>query len=157
MPPSLTGTSKRTLARIQRLCCLGVNSEVLVPELIQELTNAIPSGGGWFFWVAPGEGFVNSYATFPLSIMERYFRDFYRTHCETEVLGDVTAWPATSGVSTKHVIPRKALLRSEYYNELWRAAGVHEFISLTVQEGSHERVGFTFIARLGSRTSNTKT
>ena len=37
MSQSPAGTSKRALARIQRLCCLGVGSEMLVPDLMREV------------------------------------------------------------------------------------------------------------------------
>ena len=48
MPRSYTRTCKQTLARIQRLCCLGIGSEMLMPDLVREVTELIPSQGGMF-------------------------------------------------------------------------------------------------------------
>jgi DNA-binding CsgD family transcriptional regulator len=135
------GISKRPLARIQRLCCFGVGSEMLMPDLIRDLTGAISSSGGWFHWMAPGLGIVNSYATFPSSLTELYFRDFYQTRYETEAVGDVTNWPASSGLEATHRKPfvDKALLRTDYYNCLWRPAGIHEYVVATIRDAGHER------------------
>jgi hypothetical protein len=138
---SEAGNSKRPLARIQRLCCFGVGSEMLVPDLIRDLTDAIPSSGGWFHWFAPGLGIVNSYTTFPSSLMELYCQHFYRTRHEMEAVGDVTNWPASRSLKATHVKPfiDKAFLRTDYYNCLWRPAGIHEFVVATIQDAGHER------------------
>jgi hypothetical protein len=42
-------TCKQTLARIQRLCCLGIGGEMLMPDLMREVIALIPSGGSYFF------------------------------------------------------------------------------------------------------------
>jgi DNA-binding CsgD family transcriptional regulator len=51
MPRSHAETSKRAVARIQRLCCLGVDCEMLMPDLMEEITAFVPARGGAFDWL----------------------------------------------------------------------------------------------------------
>jgi hypothetical protein len=43
----------RSLSRIQRLCCLGLGGQLLMPELMREVRRLIPSDGNMFFWARP--------------------------------------------------------------------------------------------------------
>ena len=51
MPRSHAENSKRAAARIQRLCCLGVGCEMLMPDLMEEITTFVPARGGGFEWL----------------------------------------------------------------------------------------------------------
>jgi hypothetical protein len=42
--------AKRAVARIQRLCCLGVGAEALAPLLLREVEDLVPSRNGMFLW-----------------------------------------------------------------------------------------------------------
>ena len=50
MPRSHARTCKQTLARIQRLCCLGIGGEMLMPDLMREVMWLVPSRHGQFCW-----------------------------------------------------------------------------------------------------------
>jgi DNA-binding CsgD family transcriptional regulator len=123
---SPAGTSKRALARIQRLCCLGVGSEMLVPDLMREVMAFIPSRGGLFFWVGPKPEFKNAYTTFSTGILELYLKEFYSTRQEGGLLRplvEFATWPVSSPVlrfEQQLRVDRRTFLHSDYYNHLWR-------------------------------------
>jgi hypothetical protein len=64
------------LARIQRLCCLGIGSELLMPDLLQEVSGLIPFRGGSFRWLGPGLEVTNIYSTFP-TLLEFYLTQLH--------------------------------------------------------------------------------
>src|ERR1700756_1758771 len=76
MPRSRSETSKRALARIQRLCCLGVGSEMLMPDLIRQLNELIPLGGGFFLWMNATRQKTNSYGMGPIPTSTLYHKEF---------------------------------------------------------------------------------
>lgn len=82
MPRSQSGTNKQVSARIQRLCCIGVGGEILMPDLLREVTGLIPSRHGNFFWVGPHHEITNSYNTFPPALMKLYLQEFFMTDRE---------------------------------------------------------------------------
>lgn len=126
MPGSKAAPSKRTMARIQRLCCLGVGSEMLMPDLIKEVTAFIPSRGGLFFWVGPRPQVENTYATFSTGILDLYLKEFCSRSQERELLRPLiafTTWAASSPVlrfEQQLRVDLRTFLRSDYYNHLWR-------------------------------------
>jgi hypothetical protein len=73
------------LGRIQRLCCLGIGGEMLMPDLIHEVMGLIPSRHGIFHWSGSNGEIVNSYGTVR-GASELYFREFHRTRRETDVI-----------------------------------------------------------------------
>ena len=82
LPRSRAATSKRALARIQRLCCLGIGSEMLMPDLMREVMRLVPSRHGQFCWAGANAEIANFYGTFPRSVMELFLKEFYRTRLE---------------------------------------------------------------------------
>jgi hypothetical protein len=79
-------TSKQVLARIQRLCCLGIGGEMLMPHLMREVTKLVPSRGGLFYRVGPNFEFTNCYTTYSAAVAELYFKEFYATRAESRLL-----------------------------------------------------------------------
>jgi hypothetical protein len=61
------GASKQALAGIQRLCCVGIGGELLMPDLMRGL---IPSRHGIFYWVVPNFEIANTYSIFPPAIIK---------------------------------------------------------------------------------------
>jgi hypothetical protein len=49
MPTSSLTSAKRAIARIQRLCCLGVGGQAIMPALFRELQSLVPSYDNVFF------------------------------------------------------------------------------------------------------------
>src|ERR1700722_725469 len=143
MPRSHARTSKRALSRIQRLCCLGIGSEVLMPDLMREVIGLIPSGGGYFYWMGSNLKIKNAYTMFPASLLELYFREFYRTRQEKEIFGNVgeeiKTWPVSKPVlplGQTMRLDRRTFLLSDYYNTIWRPAGLYEGLVLRVREAN---------------------
>jgi DNA-binding CsgD family transcriptional regulator len=140
MPPS--GQSKRVLARIQRLCCLGLGGELLVPELVLELSRIIPSRHKVFYWLGPNLENTNTYATVPLTFMSLFFKEYYMTNLQTAVIktpGRTECWPSSERVvplEQKLLVDRPTFWRSEFYNGLWRVAEIHDTLSLIVRSSA---------------------
>jgi DNA-binding CsgD family transcriptional regulator len=131
--------SGRVLARIQRLCCLGIGGEMLVPELIREVTEVVPSRHTVFYWLGPNLESTNTYATIPSAVMNLFFKEYYLTDRQTAVLktpGRVKCWPPADRVlrlEQKLLVDRPTFLRSAFYNDLWRVAEIHETLTLVVR------------------------
>jgi DNA-binding CsgD family transcriptional regulator len=134
------GRSKQALGRIQRLCCLGIGGEMLMPDLIHEVMGLIPSRHGIFHWSGSNGEIVNSYGTVR-GASELYFREFHRTRRETDVIStfsDHKSWPISTPVlqhSQTLRTDRRTFLRSDFYNLLWRPADVDEPLLMIVREG----------------------
>jgi hypothetical protein len=73
------GASKRALAGIQRLCCLGIGGKMPMPDLMREVRGLIPSRHGIFYWVGPNFEITNTYSTFPTAIIRLFFEEFLLT------------------------------------------------------------------------------
>ncbi len=76
MPRSRSETNKEGLARIQRLCCLGMGSEMLMPDLVREVMALIPSRHGQFCWVGSNAEITNFYGTLPLANYALFIQSF---------------------------------------------------------------------------------
>jgi hypothetical protein len=95
VPQPRAKTSKLAMAHIQRLCCLGIGSEALMPDPMCDVMRLVPSRGGWFFWLGSDFRVTNAYSTFSLSTLEVYFKEFHHSGLEKELLGTVPLplWP----------------------------------------------------------------
>lgn len=130
---------KRALARIQRLCCLGISGEVLVPDLLRELAALVPATQGVFYWVNSRREVVNVYTTISPNVMDLFLREFYLKSAQTSVirtLANYNDWPATTPIQKLDdhlLVDRPAFVRSEFYNLLWRPAGIFESLMLCVR------------------------
>jgi hypothetical protein len=132
--------SKRALARIQRLCCLGIGSEMLMPHLIREVTKLIPSRGGLFYWIGPDFDFTNCYTTYSSTLAELYFMEFYATRAESGLLRPLYQFqgrPMSNPVVQlgEHlVVDLGTFVRSDLYNLIYRPADIHDTLLLLVRE-----------------------
>ena len=70
------GASKQALAGIQRLCCVGIGGDLLMPDLMRSL---IPPRHGIFYRVGPNFEIANIYSTFPPAIIKFFFEEFLLT------------------------------------------------------------------------------
>jgi DNA-binding CsgD family transcriptional regulator len=137
---SRSGTSKRALARIQRLCCLGTGGEALTPDLMREVAALIPYRHGVFFRLGSNFEITNTYHTFPIEVIDLYFNEFFLTPREDSLIKSfnlVKAWPASQPVRRSEqnlLVDHSTFLRSDFYNILWREADVHEHLTLCVRE-----------------------
>ena len=81
MPRSNAAMSKRVLGRIQRLCCLGLPSETIVPEVMRELDALVPMRWGCFRWRDRNWKVTNVYNYFSAGEVELYMAEFLNDDC----------------------------------------------------------------------------
>jgi hypothetical protein len=140
VPQTRFEKSKRGLARIQRLCCLGVGSEMLMPDLIREVNELIPLRGGFFLWMGPDLERTNSCGMCPIPTAALYHKEFHLTPRETDVVAPVKELMMVPSPNAVHEfwsilrVDYRTFLRSDYYNEVCRPSGIHEVVTLVVRE-----------------------
>jgi DNA-binding CsgD family transcriptional regulator len=147
MPRSRSETSKRILARIQRLCCLGVGSETLMPELMGEVAKLVPFQSGWFGWVGPNAEFTNLYTPNPIT---RSGRQYWTEYCDTprekelirtfrEVLRGPMSAPVYHPFRHHLRVDLPSFLKSGYYNDICRPADICDPLGMVVQVQGRSR------------------
>jgi DNA-binding CsgD family transcriptional regulator len=140
VPRSHARTCKQILARIQRLCCLGIGGEMLMPDLMREVMWLVPSQHGQFCWAGANAEIANFYGTFPRTIMELFLKEFYRTRRETDFIStfsDHKLWPTSTPVLQLGQTLRsdnRTFRLSDFYNVLWRQADIDEPILMIARE-----------------------
>jgi hypothetical protein len=158
LPRSRAETSKRALARIQRLCCLGIGSEMLVPDLIREVTELIPSKGGLFFWVGEDLKIRNGYSQYPLPIRDLYFSEFYMTRRESDLIltfRELMTLPRSSPVHQFWPtlrVDHPTFLRSDFYNLIWRPVDRFEPLTLLVRNGGQSQAALYVYRGVGEHS-----
>ena len=121
---------KKALARLQRLCSLGIGSEMLVPDLMREIAGPVPFRHGIFYWVERNSEISNTYTTLPSDFMDLFYKEFYRRERQTafiKTIGSFDYWPQAASVLRldDHLrVDRPTFLRSDFYNLLWREWGM---------------------------------
>jgi DNA-binding CsgD family transcriptional regulator len=142
VPQSCSKENKRVLACIQRLCCLGVGSEMLMPDLIRQVNELIPVRGGFFLWMGPNREKTNSYSMGPIPTAALYHKEFHLTPRETDVVVPVSELMASSTPNAVHQfwptlrVDYRTFLHSDYYNEICRPADIHEVVTIVVREAN---------------------
>jgi DNA-binding CsgD family transcriptional regulator len=155
MPQTRSEASKRGLARIQRLCCLGVGSEMLMPDLIREVNELIPLRGGFFLWMGPDLEQTNSYGICPIPTASLYHKEFHLTPRETDVVVPVKELMMVPLPKTVHEfwstlrVDYRTFLRSDYYNEVCRPSGIHEVVTLVVRGAKRNHGAFEIYRAVG--------
>jgi hypothetical protein len=159
MPRSHAENSKRAAARIQRLCCLGVGCEMLMPDLMEEITTFVPARGGGFEWlersarwrdhredrdgdpyIGPTSELTNYYHNlWPQPIARLHFRESRGTPRENDLFrpfNEISAFPTSSAVIpfAHHLRgDRREYRRTDYYNAIWRPVGIDDVLILGVR------------------------
>jgi DNA-binding CsgD family transcriptional regulator len=134
--------SKRILASIQRLCCLGVGSEMIMPDLIRKINELIPLRGGFFLWMNANRERTNSCGLGPIPTAALYHKEFYLTPRETDVVVPVRELMISPSPNAVHQfwpilrVDYPRFLRSDYYNEVCRPSDIHEVVTLVVREAN---------------------
>ncbi|MBV9747642.1 MAG: helix-turn-helix transcriptional regulator [Acetobacteraceae bacterium] len=136
-----SGTSKRVLARIQRLCCLGIGSEMLMPDLVREVVRLLPARHGMFRWAGPNLEITNSYNTVSPRFAELHLKELYLKPPETDLcrpFRQLMTLPEPNPVLQfwKHtlIVDRSTFMRSYFYDVLWRPCEGGECLMLRVRE-----------------------
>jgi hypothetical protein len=140
VPQSRAERKRQALARIQRLCCLGIGSEMLMPDLIRELHGLVPSQVRTFFWFDTDLKITNVYGTFPAPLKVLYFEEFCGTRRDVEVWGPYAERMTLPGPNLVQRagdllrVDQRAFLRSDYYNHLLRPVDAYEPLMIPVRE-----------------------
>jgi DNA-binding CsgD family transcriptional regulator len=125
---------------------------MLVPELIREVMELIPSRVGSFWWLGPNFEITNIWSTFPQWFKELWRKEYHNTDRESEVyrpFNEQMTAPPTSNVQLLEEmlrVDRQTFVRSDWQNLLLRPAGVQDYMRLRVQEAGHLR-GLLFVYR----------
>lgn len=140
----------QALARIQRLCCLGFGSEMLMPDLIREVAGLIPSQGGVFWWLGSNLEIKNVYSSLPDWINGLWLKEFQGTHRENQVFRPFRQFMTIAVQNHVHqfvellVVDYPTFLRSDYYNVICRPSGCGEVLMLRVR-GARRTFGVLYL------------
>ncbi len=140
MPRSPAGLTQGVLARVQRLCCLGIGSEMLMPDLVREMRQLVPSRFVNFRWAGPDLEITNFYSERSPPVLGLYMQEFHnrRERDVARVFRENLTCPEPSPVLHwwEHglKVDRRTLLRSELYNLIFRPVGIDEYLMLRVRE-----------------------
>jgi DNA-binding CsgD family transcriptional regulator len=134
-------SAKRTIARFQRLCCLGISGELLMPLLLREIEGLVPSLSSMFLWAGPQQELVNMYATGPAAALLPTYLTEYHNQREREILLTFTEvmrafWPTEAGdfFARTLKVDRDEFKRSDLFNQLYRPAGGEQVMLLRIRE-----------------------
>ena len=137
--PSLS--TKRAIAGIRRLCCLGLGGQVAIPALLGELHALIPSNNNFFLWAGPNQEVVNFYGEGDiLQSVPLYFSEFLDKREQDVVFtfSEVTRRNRKSEVTTTYEsnlkVDRRTYERHDFYNALMRPHGIDLTLELKVFE-----------------------
>ena len=126
-----------SLARIEQVCCLGLDGQVFVPALLRELHTLVPSINNVFHWVNGRQQVVNVFSEMPPGVLPRYLQEFLNKR-EREAFPGVSELVARySGVFTMEEIAYEHYYQSAFYNEILSPAGYHHVVAVVIREQSH--------------------
>ena len=132
--------SKRALGRIQRLCCLGLGGESIVPDLLREVRGLIPARTGMFRWANSNLELSHIYTENMVHISEIYLKEFHNRRelevCRnfTQVLKLEEPSPVLNFWEHSLKVDRSVQLRSDHYNIIMRPMEIDEILILRVRE-----------------------
>jgi len=141
MPRTSAAAITRSIGRVQRLCCLGLGSEMLMPDLLREVVGMIPSNRGWFNWAGANLEMTRHYSTAPPVTLDLYLKEFHNSPAEIRVAGGFSRLlckPSPSDVlnwtQDLLLLDAETLRRTDYYNVMMCPAEYYEQLILRVRE-----------------------
>jgi DNA-binding CsgD family transcriptional regulator len=147
-------TSRQALTRIQRLSCLGLGGQIVMPALMHELHGLVPACSNHFKWAGPELEIANSYTDGPVipELLEVFHSEQYRK-AERLVLQSFTEVMQEPQLNAVEHVSRSFLkvdwpnfLKSDAYNLFYRPLDICS--SLTIKLGEHDRgLGMMFVCR----------
>ncbi len=130
----------RVIARIQRLCCLGLSDQIVIPQLLRDLQDLVPSHGNTFFWAGPQQELANIYTESPCAaeVAPLYLQEFHNRR-EREVMLTFTdvmranyASPACDFFERVLKVDRREFMSGDLYNLIIRPLGWERMIQLKI-------------------------
>lgn len=126
-------------ACIQQLCCSGLDSESVIPAVLNTLHDYVPSYANAYIWCNRNAEIVNLYDERPeaTDLLPLYFNEFY-DRTERDVF---TSWRQHIRLSneaadfdTLLTVPRRHFLRHEFYGDFLRQLDFYWGAHLVVRE-----------------------
>jgi len=130
---------RRAEAHIRQLCCLGLGGKVIMPTLLRELHDLIPSYGNCFFWADDNARLADMYdeQALCLSLLPEYLDSFYNRRDKEVHRGFTYALRHYRGVIGNEeffTVDTSTMLASDFYNCIMRPQHNRYFIKLYVHE-----------------------
>jgi DNA-binding CsgD family transcriptional regulator len=122
---------------VRRLCSLGCDPRVIIPQVTEVLRKIAGAEWGMFFYADEHFGLSDVYSENQtvLDVMPAYFAHVHNTSNQ-EVLGvDFTSAMRRGRGYENSLQYDKALLGSVIYGELWRPTGIRHSLELTASDG----------------------
>lgn len=136
--------SRRAEARIQHCCCLGLESGLVIPDLLRDLHQVIPSYSNTFYWVDADGDLVNAFDEQPdaTCILPEYIGRFYNA-AETAVHPGFTRVAREAhGVldnASFFTVSDAHLRQSAFYARIMRPQRYHYVLQLYVRLAGRTR------------------
>ena len=142
MALSRSAETRRAIARVQRLCCLGLGGQHLMPVLMAALNEIVPASNRQFYWADLGMEIANCYVEGPaIELLGILLSEFSGGRREREVRMTFsemmrTSYPSAAGDIFPRVfaIDWNSFLRSDYYNLLRRPCGMETGVLFKITE-----------------------
>jgi DNA-binding CsgD family transcriptional regulator len=129
-------------ARIKQLCCLGLDGQVIMPTLLAQMHEVVPSYANNFLW-SDDKGQISNYwgenMDDIIPLLSTFLSEFSNTEREREVL--LTFSEVMHGrqvvitLEEQLKVDRRTFYRHDYYNLMLRPAGYHKAVNVVVREG----------------------
>lgn len=143
MPRSRQAEMRRAISRLQRLCCLGVGGQALMPALFSALRDIIPSSHQHFLWCDGNGNLTNYYLEGEFAWLVPLYLAEYYDRGEREVIDTLpdlmaASYPTHAGDLWERLlrVDRQVLLRSDYYGLLIGPAGMTQRIIVRLVDGN---------------------
>lgn len=134
--------------KVQMLCSMGVDGQVLIPTLLPELRSVVPAKAGTFLWTNQRYEFINLYDETPYSAaFANKYLVHYLDNLDSEVRPSLKNWLRDDGgvVNTK-AFNYPGFYQSTYYAEIYQPLGYHHSVMMGLKDGAHPH-GILFLHR----------
>lgn len=115
--------ARRAEVRLQQICCLGLEAQVVAPLILRELHALVPSHWNGFFWCDPDGNITNLFTELPeaLALAPLYYQEFYNGR-ELEVFRGwrylCRHFAQTTSFDALLRVSRREFLRHPFHGEL---------------------------------------
>lgn len=129
--------NKHTVAYIRQLSCLGLDGEIIMPEILRTLHEFIPGALNLFAWADENYQLSNVYSdsSVPASLQSIYIEEFYNSKKEAAALGAGFSdamrfnrrWRNTERLG-------RQFFSSDMFDGLYRPLGIKHGLQATIRE-----------------------
>jgi DNA-binding CsgD family transcriptional regulator len=142
------------IAHFRQLCCLGLDSQTLMPSLLRALHELIGSHANSFYWAERDGDIRNIYMEQlpPQDIAELYFSEFVNNRARAYSAVDIRKYlPAGSVVGNSMRVFPKTFYNSDMYNLIWRPQRRQQLLWARVLDAQARANGIALTRVVGDR------